>query len=262
MTDARGKQTKKAPPATADGTITLERVEATPPFTHVGLDVCGPLNIRERRTELKRWGLMVTCMYSRAVHIEVLDDLSTDNLIQALRCIIAIRGPIKTITSDNGTNFVGASNELEKEWNAGNLQNYLLTSNIEWKFNAPLASNQGGATERMIRSARAVLSAIALKYKGRMHTKTLQTAFHEAANVINSRPLTATLINSPDEQIITPNLLLNMKGNEGALPPAEFPKEAVYGNKRWKVAQAIAQEFWPMWKSEYLGLCHAKTKMD
>lgn len=181
------QQTKEVSSTTADGKITIR--------TNRGLDVFGPFHIKERRTELKKWGLMATCMYSRAVHIEVLEDMSTDNMIQALRCVIAICGPIQTITSDKGTNFVGASNELEKEWNTSNLRNYLLTNRIEWKFNAPLASNQGGATERMIRSARALLSALALKYKGHMDTKTLRTALYETANIINSRPLTATSVN-------------------------------------------------------------------
>lgn len=101
---------------------------------------------------------------------------------------VAIRGPINTIISDNGTNFVGARKEIVRKLNSSNMKAYLLTNRIEWKFNAPLASHQKGATEQMIRSARAVLSSLTLKYKGRMNTKTLRTALLETVNVINSRP--------------------------------------------------------------------------
>jgi len=52
-------------------------------------------------------------MASRAIHLEILDDMTTDAFINALRCLIAIRGPIRQLRSDRGTNFVGAFKELK-----------------------------------------------------------------------------------------------------------------------------------------------------
>lgn len=112
-----------------------DRVEASPPFTHVGVDTFGHFVVKERRTELKRWCIIFTCMYSRAVHIEVVNDLSTDSFIQALQCLEGIRGPVSTIYSDNGTNFMGAKSALP---------------HIEFKTNTPAASHQGGVWERGI----------------------------------------------------------------------------------------------------------------
>ena len=85
-----------------------------PPFTHCGVDMFGPYTIRERRSNLKRYCALSTCFANRAVHIEVTNALDTDSFIQALRRFIARRGPVRSIRSENGTNFVGAANELRK----------------------------------------------------------------------------------------------------------------------------------------------------
>lgn len=85
-----------------------ERMETTPPFTYCGMDCFGPFYIKEGRKELKHYGLLLTCMCSRAIHIEMLDDLTTDAFINTLRSFIAIRGTVCQIRCDQGTNFVGA----------------------------------------------------------------------------------------------------------------------------------------------------------
>ena len=40
--------------------------------------------------------------------------MDTDSFIQALRRFVARRGPVRTIRSDNGGNFVGTDNEMKK----------------------------------------------------------------------------------------------------------------------------------------------------
>ena len=72
--------------------------------------------IRERRSDLKRYCALFTCFASRAAHIEVANAMDTDYFIQALRRFIARRGAVRSIRSDNGINFAGASNELKKKW--------------------------------------------------------------------------------------------------------------------------------------------------
>ena len=229
------------------GHLPQERLENTPPFTHIGMDVFGHYLVKDRRTEIKRWGLLLSCLYSRAIHVEILEDMSTDALINALRRFMAIRGSVSTIYCDNGTNFVGAKNEFQQqiELSSDDIKNYLLDHQIDFKFNAPGASHQGGAWERMIRSVRATLSGMALKYKSRLTTETLRTAFYEAASIVNSRPLTATDINNPTETLITPNHLLTRKTKQlAAPPPGDFKNEEIYGKAQWKKAQQFAQEFW------------------
>ena len=242
------------------GELPEERLERTAPFTHIGMDVFGPFHVKDRRTEAKRWGLVMSCLYSRAIHIEVLEEMTTDCLILALRCFLAIRGPVQTIICDNGTNFVGMANELSRQLDLANpsLSNYLLSNKIAMVFNPPKASHQGGATERMIRSIRAVLNG--MNFKHRVDTKTLRTVFHEIANIVNNRPLTGTKISDPREHVATPNQLLTMKSPLLAPPPGQFPASDLYCNKRWKVSQAIADEFWRAWKTEYIATVSTRPK--
>ena len=61
-----------------------ERTETSPPFTYCGIECFGPFSVKEGRKEMKRYGLLFTCLCSRAVHIETLDDLTTDTFLNAL----------------------------------------------------------------------------------------------------------------------------------------------------------------------------------
>ena len=74
----------------------------------------GPFIIREIRSNLKRYCALFTCFASRAIHIEITCTMETDPFIQALRRLMARRDKVRSISSDNGTTFVGTDNELRK----------------------------------------------------------------------------------------------------------------------------------------------------
>lgn len=78
-----------------------DRMETTPPFSYCGIDCFGPFYVKEGRKELKRYGLLCTCMCSRAIHNEMLDDLTTDHFMNASCCFISICGHV--IRCDQGT---------------------------------------------------------------------------------------------------------------------------------------------------------------
>ena len=82
-----------------------DRFEEAPPFTYCAVDMFGPFTVRVKRSDMKRYGAMFTCLASRAVHIEVTHSLDTDSFIQALRRLFACRGNVRQIRSDNGSNF-------------------------------------------------------------------------------------------------------------------------------------------------------------
>ncbi|XP_067055873.1 uncharacterized protein [Acropora muricata] len=91
-----------------------DRVEPAPPFTHCAVDYFGPWNIKEGRKELKRYGVLFTCLASRAVHLETASTLETDSFINAFRRFVCRRGPVRQLRCDRGTNLVGASRELKE----------------------------------------------------------------------------------------------------------------------------------------------------
>ena len=90
------------------------RVAEAPAFTFCGVDMFGPFMIKHRRTQVKHYRVMFTCMSCRAVHIEITPSLDTDSFILALRCLIARRGDVQTIFSGNGSNLIGSENELRR----------------------------------------------------------------------------------------------------------------------------------------------------
>ena len=108
-----------------------DRLEPAPPFASCAVDYFGPFIIKERRKELKRYGVLFTCMAWRAVHIEVAASLETDSFINALRRFLSRRGPIRQLRSDQGTNFVGTKRELKealKELNGDAIRKELLVT--------------------------------------------------------------------------------------------------------------------------------------
>ena len=82
-----------------------DRLEPDAPFTYCAVDYFGPWTIKDGRKEVKRYGVLFTCLASRAIHLEVASSLETDSFINALRRFILRRG---TLRCDQGTNFVGA----------------------------------------------------------------------------------------------------------------------------------------------------------
>ncbi|XP_068708097.1 uncharacterized protein [Montipora capricornis] len=173
--------------------LPMERVEITPPFTYCGMDYFGLFTVREGRKDLKRYAVIFTCMSSRAVHTEELDSMTTDAFINALRCFMAIRGPVRQLRSDQGTKFVGARKELAnalKELDNGRIKSLLLENRCDFVMNVPYSSHWGGVWERQIRTTRSILNIVLGRFKGRLDTSTPRTFLYEAMAIINNRPLT------------------------------------------------------------------------
>ena len=135
----------------------------TPAFTWVGLDYFGPFFVRHGRSNNKRYGVIFTCLGTRAVHIEIVFSLDT-SFIMALRRFLSRRGQVTRIISDNSTNLRGGERELRsaiKAWNNDQVHDLLLHKGIDWAFNPPGASHHGAVYERQIRSFRKIFNGVA-----------------------------------------------------------------------------------------------------
>lgn len=232
--------------------LPVDRTNPTPPFTYIGLDCFGPFEVKSGRKLLKRYGLIFVCMYSRAIHVELLSDMTTDGFINSLRCFIAIRGSVRQIRCDRGSNFVGAYNELQKSLNQVNcddLKQYLLSNKCDFLFNAPGSSHMGGAWERQIRTFRNVLNGL-LQQDHRLDEESARTLMYETMTIVNSRPL--TVVEHDGMKPLTPNHLLHGKSDIVLPLPGKFEESDIYLRKRWRRVQHLADVFWKRWKSQYL----------
>ncbi|KAL1263752.1 hypothetical protein QQF64_006491 [Cirrhinus molitorella] len=181
---------------------------------------------REGRKQHKRYGLLFTCFCSRAIHLEMLEDMSTDALINSLRCFISIRGAVRQIRCDQGTNFIGAKNEFkaaQQELCADRLSLFLSQKQCDFVMNAPHSSHAGGVWERQIKTVRSVLNSTLSVAHNRLSDSVLRTVLYEVMAIVNSRPLTVDTLFSPDSlEPLTPNHLIQMKTTPALPPPGTF----------------------------------------
>lgn len=230
------------------------------PFTRVGVDFFGPFAVKSRRSMVKRYGVLFTCLTIRAIHIEVASCLDTSAFINALRRFVARRGQVQEIRSDNGTNFVGAERELREAievWNHAQINDILLQKGIKWNFNPPTGSHHGGVWERLIRSIRKVLNST-FKVQN-LDEDGFHTVLCEVESIINGRPLTNSSPDPNDLEALTPNHLLLLKTSP-SLPPGEFQKDDLYTRRRWKQVQYMSDLFWKRWVQEYLTQLQERQK--
>ncbi|XP_053400480.1 uncharacterized protein LOC128557280 [Mercenaria mercenaria] len=191
------------------------RVTASAPFTYVGVDTFGPWSILTRKTRggannSNRWAILFSCLYTRAVHVEVVEDMSASCFINALRRLIAFLGPVKEFYSDRETNFVGAASELGIDKICVEDLHIFLEQQGLWYFNTPHSSHMNGAWERMIGLARRILESLLWDSK-HLTPEVLCTLMAEVVCIINSRPITTVSDDPTLPTILSPNILLTHK---------------------------------------------------
>ena len=241
--------------------LPLERLQPNQPvFTNVGVDVFGPISVKNYRSELKRYGCLFTYLATRAIHVEKLNNLEADTFINAFRRFTARRGKPHKVFSDNGLNIVGGEKEMCKARNQllpAVVKSYIDEHNIEWSFIPPSAPHMGGAWERMIGLVKRALKAILLN-ESRLSDEVLETLFCEVESIVNGRPLTKLSDDVNDWAPITPNHLLLLR-NGPVIPPEKFDKSDMY-RRRWRYAQHLADVFWHKWVKLYLPELQKRVK--
>ena len=138
----------KEPQKQKMASLPADRVDVRVPFEATGVDVFGPFRVKMGgRAAHKRWVMLFTCLGCRAVHFEMLKDLSTPTAINALVRFHSRRPGLRILYSDNGTNFRGADNEVKRAvetWNGSALVETLQVKGVEWKFGPPNTPHWGG----------------------------------------------------------------------------------------------------------------------
>ncbi|KAL3967947.1 NLR family CARD domain-containing protein 3 [Sarotherodon galilaeus] len=245
-----------------------DRVSTEPPFTFVGLDVFGSWSVVTRRTRggqanSRRWAVLFTCLSTRAVHIELIESMDTSSFINALRRFFSLRGPVKQIRSDCGTNFVGACRELGftlTDPDVSSIKTYLGEEGCTWIFNPPHSSHMGGSWERMIGLSRRILDAMLLQTThAHLTHEVLSTLMAEVTAIINARPLSPITTDPDTPFLLTPSMLLTQKVCTPLPPPGSFIEKDLH-RQQWRQVQYLANTFWTRWRREYLGTLQSRNK--
>ena len=112
----------------------------SPPFTNTGVDYFRPYYVTVRRTTEKNWGFLLTCLTTRAVHVEMVTSMDTSTCVMGVERFVSRSGTPAMIWSDNGTNFIGADKEIPekiRKLNVVNIAAELARKGIKRSLNPP-----------------------------------------------------------------------------------------------------------------------------
>lgn len=249
------------------GDLPRDRVTKARPFIKVSTDFAGPFYTRvqayRNRKIVKSYLCILVCQTTKAVHLEVVSDLTTDAFIAALSRFVSRRGVPDHIRSDNGRNYVGANHYLRDVYkfmceNQASLGHEMSKRGITWIFTPPLSPNWNGLSEAAVKSAKSLLKRVLGETP--LTFEELTTVFTKIEAVLNSRPLCPVSFDDPsDVEILTPgHFLIGQPLN--ALP--EYPLSDVNVSRlnRFQLIQQITQHFWKRWHTQYLSTLQSRQK--
>ncbi|XP_033179604.1 uncharacterized protein LOC117152329 [Bombus impatiens] len=241
------------------------RVTESRPFTNVGVDYCGPFYIKEKRDrnrrQVKMYVAIFICLAVKAVHIELVGDLTSESFIAALLRFIARRRFCSTLHSDNGSNFIGANNDLRELYellksddHIEKVTTFLANKQIEWHFIPPHSPHFGGLCEAAVKSFKHHFKRIVgneLLGNESFTFEQFNTLVIEIEAVLNSRPLTPISTDPKDLLVLTPGHFLI---GESLMSVRERDFRDTPSNRlsRWQHIQKLKQHFWKRWHKEYL----------
>ena len=222
--------------------LPMERVTQAIPFAVTGIDHAGPLFCVEDPRK-KYYVLLCTCAVTRAVHLELVEALSTAATILALRRLAARRGMPRLYLSDNAQGFKGCREALV---------GLFAALAPDWDFIPPRSPWFGGWWERLVGSMK-----LALKKTVGLRSLTaveLLTVLQEVEACINSRPLTFLSDDSDGIEPLTPAHFI-LGHNQGFFPRATDTQPVRSAADLETMAEArktMVDRFWKVWSTEYI----------
>ena len=248
----------------------LPMLRTTPanPFVRVGIDFAGPFilkNVKGRsRTTYKGYIALFICLSTKAIHLELVDALSSEACINSMIRFTSRRGKPPIILSDSGRNLVGTKKRLSEletllcsKAHNDAVAKKLAEDNIQWQLNPPYAPNFGGVWEAGIKSMkhhlRRVLGNAVLNYVEML------TMLTQVEACLNSRSLTALSSDPNDLSPLTPGHFLIGRPLK-ILPQLDYEFDKISHLTRWHLMHKMLQHFWKRWSREFLTRLQQRPK--
>ncbi|XP_075157733.1 uncharacterized protein LOC142231000 [Haematobia irritans] len=249
------------------GNLPRAGLNITRPFRHSGVDYAGPISIKmsslRSAVVSKGYICLFVCMVTKAIHLEAVSNLTTSAFLAAFKRFVSRRGQCSDLYSDCGTNFVGASKELQVLHNENQkslpeeLRHALNLKCTTWHFIPPASPNFGGLWEAGVKSVKFHLKR--LINDRILNFEELGTLLCQIESCLNSRPLCPLSPDPSSFEALTPAHFLLGE------PTTCLQDECLLDTKpdllsRWKTVEKLKQHFWKRWRNEYLNRLQARPK--
>lgn len=242
------------------GDLPAPRVQVSRPFLVCGVDYAGPYMIKNsylRNTKtVKAWVCIFVCFASKAVHVELVTELSTNSFLCAFKRLIARRGLPTNVHSDNAKNFIGAD-RIINEIKEVTFQNFLSENRIVWHFIPPRSPHVGGLWESAVRLMKFHLKrtcqGVLLSYES------FNSLLVQVESIVNSRPLVPLTEDPEDLMALTPGHFL-IGGSLLSLPESPITDVRQTIRCNYKHLRFLFEQFWNKWSKDYLHTLQERCK--
>ncbi|XP_052746235.1 uncharacterized protein LOC112051537 [Bicyclus anynana] len=245
------------------GNLPSERITPTFPFYRCGVDYGGPISILNRKGKgaktTKAYICIFICFATRAVHLELVSDLTAKAYLLALSRLISRRSKPDEIWSDNARTFLGLKNEFADflERCGDEIIEHASQQNIKFKFIVPYAPHFGGLWEAGVRSCKYHLRRVV--GNANLTYEEYSTVLAQIEAVLNSRPLSPISSHPNDLLPLTPAHFL--VGRPLTAPACDSLVDApVHRLDRYQRVEQIRQHFWTRWSKEYVSELQTRVK--
>ncbi|XP_029157246.1 uncharacterized protein LOC114929752 [Nylanderia fulva] len=237
-------------------------------FENCGVDYAGPYyykqGLRKNTKLIKCYMTIFVCFATKAVHIELATDMTSEAFLNVFKRFISRRGYPANIYSDNGLNFVGAEHELNElvvlfknQKFQHEIAGYMSDKNVQWHFISPRAPHHGGLWEAAVKMAKVHISRITKD--AHLRYEELQTLLIQVEAILNSRPLTPMSSDPDDLAPLTAGHFL-IGGPLTSYPKPSLENLAINRLSRWQHLEQLRQHFWRRWTKEYLHHLQQRNK--
>ena len=219
------------------------------PFEHTGVDFAGPFYVKCDQTMEKAYLVLYTCAVTRAVHLDLVQDLTADMFLRSFRRFAARRGLPAVVKSDNGKTFKAAARIIKAIVDESAVSKYLQSTRVCWTFNVEKAPWWGGFFERLIKSVKRCMKNF-LRTSHETEEELL-TLLLEVEATLNSRPLTYVSTEDVREPLTPSHLLCGFRVLSLPDRPSEKINDVSFG-RRYAYLQRLLSQFWTRWQKDYL----------
>ncbi|XP_045463791.1 uncharacterized protein LOC123673349 [Harmonia axyridis] len=247
-------------PSNQMGNLPAPRVTPSRVFSNCGLNYAAPFRLKDgkykNRKILKCYVCIFVCLSTKAIHIELVSELTTEAFMAAFKRFVSRRGMCTNLYSDNGSNFIGARNkfkEIYKILSSKPIQNHFENTQMQWHFIPARSAHFEGLWKAAVKSVKHHLKRIL--FTDHYTYEEFMTILTQIEVTLNSRPLVPLSFDPNDLEAITPgHFIIGEPLN--AAPQLSVDDTKLHHLNRFQHSQKLVQSSWTRWRNDYLHNLH------